>query len=328
MKIYFVDKSLLGKDPQRIEEETFSKAGMQIEFMDWKSEDEIIANATDADALMVVAVNISARTMDALPNLKFIGRCGIGYDSVDINAAAERGVVVCNVPDYCTYDVAVHALTLMLTVRRRIMEFTRRAREGGFGPGDYLCHRLQGQKLGLVGYGRIAREFAAMARGIGMQVLVYDPYVKQVNDPDTVLYENLSELISEADVISIHVPLTAETKHMIGREQFEQMKAEAVVVNTSRGPIIDTEALLDAVQSGQIAGAGLDVCEGEPLPGDSPVLHTPGIVITPHCAMYSEEAMCIMHRQLAEQAIDILSGRWTRNVVNPNVRKIKEFADK
>lgn len=326
MNIYFVDKQWLGTETVAIEKKAFEGAGHTISFMSWKTEEEVIAGAADADAIMVVAVPISKRAMDAMPNLKFIGRCGIGYDSVDIEEAAKRGIVVCNVPDYCSYEVASHSFALLLVLKRNLVPFMKRAKEGEYGQGSqYQCYRLKGQTLGLLGYGRIARNLAAMAKGAGMKIAVYDPFVQALEDENTVLLRSLDELFQISDAISIHTPLTPETKRMVNEQKLKLMKKTAVIINTSRGPVIDTQALVKALNAGWIAGAGLDVCEGEPLPADAPVLSAKNLIMTPHVAMYSEEAMIELHKKLTKQALDVLSGHWTENVVNPKVQEVKSF---
>jgi len=326
MKIHFADQQWLGPETERIEREAFEKAGMEIQFHDWNTEDDIIAGAKDADAVMVVAVPMSRRVIEALPGLKFIGRCGIGYDSVDLAAATERGIAVCNVPDYCAYEVASHAFILALALKKHLLEFVERGKTGAFGQGgDYVVHRLSDMTFGLMAYGRIARALARMVRGMGMQLLVYDPYVKEIGEEGVRLCPTMEAVFREADIISVHTPLTPETRYMIGMEQFKLMKPDAVIVNTSRGGVINTEELLEALDKKLIGGAGLDVIEGEPLPLKHRAHHTQNLIYTPHVAMYSEEAMADLHRKLTGQALDVLSGKWTRNIVNPEVKSKKKW---
>ena len=325
MKIHFVDQQWLGEETKKIQQETFPAAGMEVVFHDWETEEEIINGAKDGNAIMVVAVPVSGKVIEALPNLKFIGRCGIGYDSVDLKTATEKGIPVCNVPDYCAYEVASHSFALMMALKRHLIPFMNRAKAGGYGQGTgYVCRRLSRQKLGLLGFGRIARELGKMAKGMGMEVLVYDPFITEVNQENVRLC-SLEEVLREADIVSVHTPLTDSTRHMIGEKQLSMMKKDAVIINTSRGPVIDTKALLSALDKGEIGGAGLDVCEGEPLPADSQVFRTKNIIVTPHVAMYSEEAMADLHRKLTKQAVDVLSGKWTENIVNPEVKEKKNW---
>lgn len=326
MKVHFVDQQWLGPDTRRIQQEAFAGAGMEIAFHDWATEDEIIAGAQDADAVMVVAVPMSKRTIEALPGLRFIGRCGIGYDSVDLDAATARGIVVCNVPDYCAYEVATQSFLLALVLKKQLLGFLERGRTGCYGQGDaHVVRRLSNQVFGQIGFGRIGREQAKMVRGMGMEMLVYDPYVQETGMEGVRLCATLEELLRQADIVSINTVLNQETYHMIGMEQLRMMKRDAVLVNVSRGAIVNTEDLAEALKQGVIAGAGLDVIEGEPLAADSPLQRIPNLIYTPHVSMYSEEAMIDLHKKLTAQALDVLAGRWTRNIVNPQVRSMREW---
>mgnify|MGYP000568377757 CR=1 FL=1 len=321
MKIHFVDQQWLGEKTKQIEKSVFEQAGMEIEFHDWSTEDEIIAGGQDADAIMVVAVPMSRKTIEALPKLKFIGRCGIGYDSVDLQAATERGIPVCNVPDYCTYEVATQSFLFALALKKHLLGFLDRGKTGAYGQGtELIVHRLTGQKFGQIGFGRIAREQAKMVRGFGMEMLVYDPYLKEIKEEGIRLCKTLQEVLENADIVSINTILNEETYHMIGMNELKMMKPDAVLVNVSRGAIVNTEDLLTALEQKIIAGAGLDVIEGEPLPADHPAHKLKNLLYTPHISMYSEEAMIELHIKLTAQALDILSGRWTSNVVNPLVK--------
>ena len=328
MKIHFVDQMWLGPETKKIEEDAFTKAGMDIEFHDWSSEDEIIEGARDADAVLVVAVPMSRRVIESLPKLKFIGRCGIGYDSVDLKAATENGVVVCNVPDYCAYEVATQSFLFALALKKQFMAFLERGRCGGYGQGEgHIVHRLSDQVFGQIGFGRIAREQAAMVRGMGMKMLVYDPYLKEINQDGIELCDSLEEVLSNSDIVSINTILNEETYHMITMKELKLMKSDAIIVNVSRGAIIDTKDLITALNEGIIAGAGLDVIEGEPLAANDPVLDTPNLLYTPHISMYSEESMLDMHKKLSSQALDVLAGKWTRNIVNPDVKNTREWSE-
>lgn len=326
MIIHFVDQQWLGQETKEIERSAFENAGMKIEFHDWATEDEIIAGAKDADAVMVVAVPMSRRVIEALPNLKFIGRCGIGYDSVDLDAATQRGIAVCNVPDYCAYEVATQSFLLSLVLKKHLLDFMERGKSGAYGQGtEHIVHRLSTQVFGQIGFGRIAREQAKMVRGMGMEMLVYDPYLKEINQEGISLCASLEEVLRNSDIVSINTILNRETYHMIGMEQLKMMKPDAVIVNVSRGAIINTEDLLTALKQHVIAGAGLDVIEGEPLPPGHPAHSLPNLIYTPHISMYSEESMVDLHLKLTAQALDVLAGKWTRNIVNPEVKNVKNW---
>jgi D-3-phosphoglycerate dehydrogenase len=327
MLTLFLDEQFLTVENKNQLVEDFTAAGQELRFCSYKTSQEVIDGAADADAVILMAVKISAEVIAALPRLKFIGRCGIGYDNVDLNAATDRGVVVCNVPDHCTYEVASHTFAMMLALQRQLVPFIQRAREGGYAQGATIkCRRIRGQTLGILGYGKIGRELAKMALGMGMNVLVFDPWVKALSDPGITLAGAVDEVLKAADVLSIHSPLTPETTHMISMPQFKLMKRGAILLNAARGGIINTPDLIEALKSGIIAAAGLDVCEGEPLPVNHELLGMDQVIFTPHVGMYSEEAMADMYHKLAKQTVDVLSGHWTNNIVNPQVREKTNLA--
>jgi D-3-phosphoglycerate dehydrogenase len=322
MRTYYLEEQFLTRENKDQLRASFTAAGQELIFCNCKNAQEVIAQAKDADAVLVMTIPFNAKLIEALPNLKFIGRCGIGYDNVDLAAATDRAVAVCNVPDYCTYEVASHAFTLLLALERQLLSFIARARAGGYAAGTEIkSHRIRGQTLGILGYGRIGRELAKMALGMGMEILVFDPFVKELHEPGIGLAGTLEEVLRNADALSIHTPLMPETTHMISMPQFKMMKPGVILINASRGGVINTADLITALKTGVIAAAGLDVCEGEPLPTDHELLSMKNVIFTPHVGMYSEEAVADLYVKLAAQTIDVLSGRWTKNVVNPQVRE-------
>jgi D-3-phosphoglycerate dehydrogenase len=225
MRTYFLDEQFLTPENKQQLIEDFTAAGQELQFRSYKTSQDVIDGAADADAVILMAVPISAEVIASLSRLKFIGRCGIGYDNVDLKAATDRGAVVCNVPDHCTYEVASHTFALMVALQRQLLPFIRRAQEGGYAQGAAIkCRRIKGQTLGILGYGKIGRELAKMALGMGMQVLVFDPFVKELSQPGIRLASSLEEVLKAVDVLSIHTPLTPETTHMIAKPQFELMK--------------------------------------------------------------------------------------------------------
>lgn len=320
MRTYFLDKQFLTDCEYAQLVADFAAAGEKILFREWRTSEDVIEGAKDADAIILMAVRITAEVMDALPNLKFIGRTGIGVDNVDLKAATERGIVVCNVPDHCNYEVASHVFAMMLALERQLIPFIARARDGGYANGrEIKCHRIKGQTLGILGYGKIGRELAKMALGVGMRVIVADPFVKEIHE-EGVSLTDMDTVLAESDVISLHTPLLPETAHMISLPQFKAMKPSVIFLNASRGGVVNTQDLLEALKSGLIAYAGLDVIEGEPLSIDSELLRMPNVIFTPHVGMYSEEAMSDMYTKLFNQCMDVLRGRDTNNIVNPEVR--------
>lgn len=322
MKVYILDQQFLSDKEHEQLKNAFTSAGHEILFREWKTSQEVIDGARDADAIILMAVQITREVIEALPNLKVISRCGIGYDNVDWRAATEHGVVVCNVPDHCIYEVACHTFTMLLALERQLIPFMQRAREGGYANGKEIkCHRVKGQTLGILGYGRIGRELAPMALGVGMKVLAYDPYVKEPDRPGVTMAVSMDEVLRNADAVSIHLHLNAETAHMISMPQLRMMKKSAFLLNASRGGVVNTEDLMEALKTGEIAGAGLDVIENEPLRTDHEIFRMPQVIFTPHVGMYTEEAMEDMYNKLSAQALDVLAGRWPNNVVNPEVRE-------
>ena len=222
MKVYILDQQFLSDKEHEQLKNAFTSAGHEILFREWKTSQEVIDGARDADAIILMAVQITREVIEALPNLKVISRCGIGYDNVDWRAATEHGVVVCNVPDHCIYEVACHTFTMLLALERQLIPFMQRAREGGYANGKEIkCHRVKGQTLGILGYGRIGRELAPMALGVGMKVLAYDPYVKEPDRPGVTMAASMDEVLRNADAVSIHLHLNAETAHMISMPQLQ-----------------------------------------------------------------------------------------------------------
>lgn len=294
---------------------------------------DVIEKAAGADALLVHHTPITAEVIDELDNLKVIGRYGAGYDVIDLEAATTAGIAVINDPTYCIEEVTSHALALMLTLIRRISALDRLIKEGewqskeGFrAAGD--IHRLQGQKLGLIGLGRIGQRLAVKANALGLKILTWDRRAEEKLAKKSELRRikplSLWELLEQSDIISLHLPLTAKTEGLIGREEFEHMKKEAILINTARGSLIEEKALVKALQKEKIAGAGLDVFREEPLPENHSLLNLPveiekRIILTPHAAFYSEEAESELRRNIMDQVLTVLEGEKPPHLVNPRV---------
>lgn len=293
--------------------------GVDLELFQCRSEDEVIAAAADADAIVVQYAPITARVLDALPGLRAIGRYGVGVDTVDVAAATARGVAVCNVPDYGTEDVSDHAIALALSLVRGVTELDRRTRAGSYGLSEVKpLHRISALTFGVVGVGRIGTATARKAAALGFAVLGHDP--RPEARVDGVPLVGFHDLLREADVVSLHVPLDERTRHLIDEGALNRMKPGAVLVNTCRGGVVDTEALVRALRSGRIKAAALDVFEQEPLPTTSPLLQVPSVVVTPHTAWYSEESESELKRRTIENVVDYCAGRDPRDLLNPEVR--------
>ena len=283
--------------------------------------DDPYAGLGTAHAALASSMRYDAALMDRAPGLRLIARTGIGYDLVDVAEATRRGIAVCNTPDAPTISTAEHAVTLILMVAKNVKVGERRLREGSGG--YYARHtavELDGKALGLVGFGRIARRVAAICQGLGMRVTIYDPFLPDTGVPPTVARAaSLEALLRVADVVSVHVPLGDDSRGMFGADQFRQMKPGAVFVNTARGGLVDGDALLEALETGHLFGAGLDVTDPEPLPTDHPLLHRDDAAVTPHIASATAESKVRIFRSAFEQVVAGLAGRRPAHLVNPEV---------
>ena len=240
------------------------------------------------------------------PAMKVISRIGIGYDNVDVADATAAGVIVCNAPDAPSVSTAEHTLMLMLAVVKNLPAQIDRAREGLPGATTGTALELDGTVLGLVGYGRIARRVGAAARAMGMTVLAYDPYLSEAEGCELV---DLARVFAESDAISLHAPAVADTRHMINAQSLATMKRGVYLINCARGGLVDQDALLAALDSGQVAGAGLDVTDPEPLPVGHPLLGHPNVVVTPHVASATVEGRRRLYAHAIENALNVLAGR-------------------
>jgi D-3-phosphoglycerate dehydrogenase / 2-oxoglutarate reductase len=286
--------------------------------------DVIERMACDADAIVVTSAPVTSEVMDRLPRLRVIGRPGIGYDVVDVGAATARGIAVFSAPGFCAREVADHTLMLALALARKAPQLYAALRRGIYERG--LASPMPAtyeMTLGLIAFGEIGREVAARARAFGFTLLAFDPFVERTAAERLgVALVSLDELLSRADIVSVHAPLTPETFHLLGEREFARMKPTAYVINTARGPIIDQAALIVALQNRRIAGAGLDVFEREPLEPDSPLLSLENVILTPHTAGMSDSSQIAVRRRTARNIAAALTRSWpsTRDFVNPQVR--------
>ncbi len=285
------------------------------------TEAEVIEAAAGADGLVVQYAPITAAVLDALPGVRAVGRYGVGVDTVDVTAATARGVAVCNVPDYGTEAVSDHAITLALTVLRAIPALDAGVRAGRPDiEGQVPIPQFAGTTFGVVGYGAIGRATARKAAGLGMDVAVHDvAHRAGTTSEDGFPVLSLPELLARSQVLSLHVPLTDETHHLLDAAALAQLPDRAVVVNTSRGGVVDTDALVDALQSGHVLGAGLDVFETEPLPVGHPLTRFDRVVLTPHAGFYTDQSYAELKTRTITNVIDVVAGRRPRNVLNPEV---------
>lgn len=285
-------------------------AGAAVDLVEVPGHDP--AAVPDAEALFVYSLRVDDALLDRLPSCRVVARCGAGIDNVDVAAARRRGITVTYVPDYGSVDVAEHTIALLLGCARRLAAADAEVRAGRWPGYPQLgpMRRLGGRTLGLVGFGRIAREVARMASGLGLDVAAYDPYVPAAEMRAAgVTPLDLDDLLAGSDVVSVHLPLTETTRGVLGAEQFARMRPGAMVLNSARGALVDTGALVEALRSGHLAGAGLDVTEPEPLPADHPLLALPQVVLTPHSAAFAEEGLDELRRTAVQDVLLVLAGR-------------------
>ncbi len=307
------------------EERVLLPLGIQLQVLSSQDRDGMRAALARADAVLNQFARIDAETIAGMPRCLLIVRYGVGYDTIDVAAATQAGICVANVPDYGTQEVALHAVSLLLALHRRLPQYDAALRHGEWLKGPRVVppiHRLRGLTVGIVGLGRIGRAVAAYATPFGVHCQAYDPYVtrRAANDAGAVLVDYRT-LLRQSDLITFHTPLTDETRALLGEEELRIMKAGAIVVNTSRGPIVDTVAVARALADGRLAGAGIDVFEEEPLPPDHPLRTTPNTILTPHVAWYSEESTLTLKRGVAEEVARAARGEWARSLVNSEVRE-------
>ncbi len=279
---------------------------------------EALEAVKEADAIIVTLQRVTTDIINSMKRCRIISRAGTGLDTIDIPTATERGIWVTYVPDYSIDEVSAHAIALLLSLARGIPKLVQSTREGVWNPAAWgPIYRLSDQTLGVLGFGRIGQATAEKGRGLGLNVIAYDPYANQeVADRLGVRIVDLDTLTRESDYISLHSPLIDSTRHIVNADFLEKMKPTAYIINAARGPLIDEDALLEAVRSGQIAGAGLDVLAVEPIAADSPLLKEERILITPHAAWYSEEAKLDMRTRATEEVVRILSGQPPRAPAN------------
>ena len=291
----------------------------------------VLGPATDAEpyagldvasAAVVGAAPYGEPFLERAPGLRVIARTGIGYDNIDVAAATRRGIAVCNAPDGPTISTAEHAIALLLAVCKQLLPAEGALRSGATR-GYYSRHdgiELDGKVLGLVGFGRIARRVARIAEGLGMSIVVVDPYLDPAAVPSSVRrVATLDELLPIADAVSVHVPLTSESAGMFDAARFAAMKPGAVFINTARGGLVDQDALLAALETGQLAGAGLDVTSPEPLPPDHPLLARDDVLVTPHVASATAEGKARSLMIAFDEALTVVDGRRPEHLVNPEV---------
>ncbi|MFZ2068697.1 MAG: C-terminal binding protein [Xanthobacteraceae bacterium] len=274
------------------------------------SADDILAVARDADAILVTYAKLPGELLRQLKNCKAIGRFGLGVDNIDLPAAKELGIAVNYVPDYCLREVSDHAMALLLALARKVPFADKLVQSGRWEvPPIVPLRRLEGQTLGLIGFGNIPRALTPKAKAFGFKVLTHDPFVKTAALAAAgVEGVSFDELLARSDFVSVHAPLLPSTRGLMNAAVFAKMKKGAYLINTARGPLVDEPALIAALDSGQLGGAGLDVVTTEPLGKDSPLLGRDNVILTPHTAFYSVEALEELQTKCASDVARVLSG--------------------
>jgi D-3-phosphoglycerate dehydrogenase len=274
------------------------------------SADDILAVARDADAILVTYAKLPGELLRQLTRCKAIGRFGLGVDNIDIKSAAELGIMVTYVPDYCMQEVSDHAMALLLALARKIPLSNKLVQAGRWEmPAVVPIHRLAGRVLGLVGFGNIPRALTPKAKAFGLRVVTHDPYVSQeVLAAAGVEAVTFDRLLGISDFVSIHAPLMPATRGLFNAETFRKMKRGAALINTARGPLVDEDALVSALDSGQLGAAALDVVAVEPLPKDAKLIGRDNVILTPHTGFYSVEALDELQTKCAADVARVLSG--------------------
>ncbi len=307
-----------------IEREILERADAKLLVAERGDAEELTALAGQADAILTNWRRIPPEALEASPRCLVVSRFGIGVDNIPVERATELGIIVTNVPGFCTEEVSDHTMALLLACARRIDALTQSVRRGSWSiePAQGL-RRLRGQTLGIVGFGAIARSLVPKAAAFGLEVVAYTPRLEASDLPPGVLKaESLAQLLAASDFVTLHAPVTPETGDLIGETELRSMKPNAYLINTSRGALIDENALARAVKESWIAGAALDVLSVEPPPSDHPLLGLEGVLLTPHSAFYSVEAVADVELRAATNVAMVLSGRLPPSIVNPDVLEL------
>jgi len=328
-KVVITDREFETIEPEKA---VLEKIGAEVFAYQCKNEDEIIEIAKDCDGLIMQYANLTRKVIESLEKCKVISKYAIGLDRIDLKAATEKGICVGHVADYCVDEVSTHTVAMILALNRKLLIHDKNIKAGIW---DYKLgkkiYNLKGQTIGLVGFGKIAKLVLEKVKPYGMNILVYDPFV-----PANVVSEmggklvDFEELITTSDIVSIHVPLLESTRYMFNKEVFKKMKNSAILINMGRGPVIKETDLIWALENKEIAAAGLDVTDPEPIQPDNPMLKMDNVIITPHAAYYSEESQLPLQTLTAENVAQVLTGYYPRYLANKEVKeivKLKELSE-
>ena len=318
-KVLITDYVWPSTDPERA---VLEAGGAEVVVSPDGNEETLAGLARDADAIMTCFAQVTGNVVRAAERCQVIGRFGVGVDNIAVAMATELGIAVTYVPDYCVDEVSDHVMALLHAWNRKIVLFDRSVKERGWGsqPLTMRMMRLRGKTIGIVGFGRIGQAVASKARAFGMNILAADPFVDSatVESFGGSLVE-LDQLLGESDFVSLHTPLSDETRNMIGRDELAAMKREAFLINAARGPLIDEGALYAALANGVIAGAGLDVMVDNVPSREHPLLALENVIITPHVAFFSQESTLELEQRAAAEVVKVMHGEMPDNLVNPAV---------
>ncbi|MDE0483106.1 MAG: C-terminal binding protein [Candidatus Poribacteria bacterium] len=319
-KVLITDYAWSSIEPER---EVLAKIGAELIVAKTGDEEELLTLAPTVDGILTCWKPVRESVIDAAKKCQIIARYGIGLDNIDVETATENGIIVTNVPAYCVDEVSDHAMALLLACSRNISVYNEAIKSGIWDQNiGQQMYRLRGKTLGIIGFGHIAKAIIPKAKAFGLNVKIYSPRTSaELIQPQGAEKVSFQDLLKTADFITIHAPLTTETQHMFSHDEFRAMKSTAFLINTARGGIVDTAALTEALQNGEIAGAGIDVLETEPPEIDEVLLTLDNVVITPHAAFVSEESILELEVTAATCVTQVLTGQLPESIVNPSVLK-------
>ncbi|MBI4219970.1 MAG: C-terminal binding protein [Chloroflexi bacterium] len=318
LKALTTDYTWPSVEPER---KVLAAAGIELVAAPASDEATLARMAQDVDAILFCFAKVTPAVLRAARRCVVASRYGIGVDNIDRATCNERGIVVTNVPDYCMDEVTDHVMAMILAYNRDLNRLDSAVRQGGWGKTPLPAHsrRLRNTTIGIVGLGRIGRALVPKVSAFGMSILAHDPYVKPEAAPSGVRMTTLEDLLKNSDFVTVHSPLTEQTRGLIGRPQLRLMKRTAFLVNAARGPLVDEQALVEALQAETIGGAGLDVLETEPPRTGSPLLKLPNLIVTPHTAFYSQESLLELETRTAREVVRVLNGQRPENWINPEI---------
>lgn len=318
-KVLVTDYVWPSVEPERA---VLAEVGAELVIAPDGNEETLISLAKDVSGILTCFEKVTEKVIRAADQCIVIGRYGVGVDNIDVKTATELGIVVTYVPDYCVDEVSDHVFALLLSWNRRIVQFDNATKRKGWGSDglDMRIMRLKGKKIGIVGFGRIGKEVAKKARAFGMDVLATDPFLTpEMAETHEVSKTDLEELLRNSEFVTLHAPLMAGTKNLIGKEQFKIMRSDAFLINAARGPLIDENALRWALTSGEISGAGLDVLVDIAPGTDHPIVGLDNVIVTPHTAFFSQEAVLELEERAAAEVGRVLRGEMPENPINSEV---------